>query len=425
MEKAYHALVLEASPPAPLAAPVDAPERIAPLDMMRGFALLGILVMNIQSFSMISAAYDNPTSYGDLNGANWWVWLLCHLFADQKMYGIFSMLFGAGILLMTSRAEARGSSLGLHYRRMMWLVLFGLLHAHLLWPGDILYTYGMCGLLVYLFRRRSVRTLTLLAFGFLAAGSIVFAAVGWSLRTSWSSEEVIAFKHDTWLPTAEMIRDELADNRGGWLGQMGRRSAEARDVETIAFVLFLFWKSTGNMLLGMALFKAGAFSGKWQRAVYARVAAAGFLIGLPIIGIGVWRNFAAGWNVRYSFFLGSQYNYWGAIGVDFGWIGLLMLAATSPRFEGAKRALGAVGRMAFTNYILQTLLCTTLFYGHGFGLFGKVSRVGQISICVAVWLVEIPLSRAWMRRFRFGPLEWLWRSLTYWRRMPMALPAPT
>ena len=135
-------------------APVDAPERIAPLDTLRGFALLGILVMNIQSFSMISAAYNNPTAYGDLSGANWWVWLLGHLLADQKMYGIFSMLFGAGILLMTSRAEERGSSLGLHYRRMMWLILFGLLHAHLLWPGDILYTYGMCGLLVYLFRRR-------------------------------------------------------------------------------------------------------------------------------------------------------------------------------------------------------------------------------------------------------------------------------
>jgi len=416
--------MLEAASPVPPAAPVDAPARIAPLDMLRGFALLGILVMNIQSFAMIDAAYDNPTAYGDLTGANWWVWFLGHLFTDQKMYGIFSMLFGAGILLMTSRAEARGSSLGLHYRRMMWLILFGLLHAHLLWPGDILYTYGVCGLLVYLFRRRSVRTLLVLSFVFLVLGSIVFGSIGWHMRF-WSPESVTAFKHDMWLPTQEMIRDELADNRSGWLAQMPRRMAEARDVETIAFAVFLGWKTIGNMLLGMALFKSGALTGKWPRPVYARVAAAGFLVGLPIIAIGVWRNFAAGWDVQYWFFLGSQYNYWGAIAVDFGWIGLLMLAATSGRFEGLKGALGAVGRMAFTNYILQTLLCTTLFYGHGFGLFGRVSRVGQISICAAIWLIEIVLSRLWLRRFAFGPLEWLWRSLTYWRRMPMVLRAST
>ena len=120
-------------------APVKEAQRIAPLDVLRGFALLGILVMNIQMFSMIDAAYDNPTAYGDLRGANWGVWLAGHLLTDQKMYGLFSMLFGAGILLMTSRAEARGGSLGLHYRRMAWLILFGLLHAHLLWAGDILY----------------------------------------------------------------------------------------------------------------------------------------------------------------------------------------------------------------------------------------------------------------------------------------------
>ncbi len=139
--------------------PVSERERIFTLDVLRGFAVLGILPMNIQDFSMPGAAYLNPTAYGDLHGANYWVWLLSHLLADEKFMTIFSMLFGAGIFLMTSRIEAAGQpSAALHYRRMGWLVLFGLLHAYLLWSGDILFSYGVCGLLVFLFRKWRPRT---------------------------------------------------------------------------------------------------------------------------------------------------------------------------------------------------------------------------------------------------------------------------
>src|SRR5438046_2779024 len=154
--------------------PVAETERIVPMDVLRGFALLGILVMNIQSFAMVGAVYDNPTAYGDLKGANFLVWLLSHLLADQKFISIFSMLFGAGILLLWQRAEASGGRPArLHYRRMSWLILFGLLHAYLLWYGDILVIYGMCGLFVYLFRRKSPRTLFATALVFAMVGSLV------------------------------------------------------------------------------------------------------------------------------------------------------------------------------------------------------------------------------------------------------------
>ncbi len=134
--------------------PVQGSERIQSLDVMRGVAVLGILVMNIQSFAMIGAAYMNPTAYGDLEGVNGWVWYLGHLFADMKFMTIFSMLFGAGVIVMTSRREAAGqSSAGVHYRRMVWLLVFGLAHAYLLWYGDILYTYALCGFVLYLFRK--------------------------------------------------------------------------------------------------------------------------------------------------------------------------------------------------------------------------------------------------------------------------------
>src|SRR5258706_11965699 len=127
--------------------PVGESERIVPMDVLRGFALLGILVMNIQLFAMVDAAYNNPTAYGDLNGTNFLVWLFSYLLADQKFMSIFSMLFGAGIILMWQNAERSGARpTVLHYRRVGWLILFGLLHAYLLWNGDILYTFGMCGL---------------------------------------------------------------------------------------------------------------------------------------------------------------------------------------------------------------------------------------------------------------------------------------
>src|SRR5262245_47254167 len=179
-------------PPAACPAPVEEASRIAPNDVLRGFALLGILVMNIQSFSMIDVAYINPTAYGDLTGANYWVWVLCHVFADLKFMSIFSMLFGAGILLMTERVEARGGRAApLHYRRMAWLVLFGLLHSFLLWTGDILYTYGLCGMVVYLFRKRSSRTLIAAGLLALAVGSALSLGVGWWLRTLPEEEATV------------------------------------------------------------------------------------------------------------------------------------------------------------------------------------------------------------------------------------------
>jgi len=400
------------------AGPVEAKQRISSLDVTRGFALLGILVMNIQSFSMVSSAYLNPTAYGDLTGVNWWVWLIGHLLTDQKMYGIFSMLFGAGIVLMMSRAEARGAGAGLHYRRMGWLILFGLLHAHLLWYGDILYTYGVCGLVVYLFRRKSPRTLVVLAALFFTIGSAIMYFSGWSMRF-WPPEQITSFARDNWLPNIETVQREVAAYRGSWSAQMSYRFREAAFFETGLLLLETGWKSIGNMLLGMALFKVGILAGQRSRDVYAKMALAGFLLGLPMVGFGVWRNVSAAWNVRYSFFFGTQYNYWGAIIVDIGWIGVLMLFCTSSGLTRAKAALSAVGRTAFSNYILQTLIGTTLFYGHGFGLFGDVSRVYQILIVVAIWMVQLFISPLWLRYFAFGPLEWLWRSLTYWRRMPL------
>jgi uncharacterized protein len=404
-------------------APVTESQRIDSLDVLRGFAVLGILAMNIQSFSMISATYFNPTAFGDLAGANGWVWRLTHILVDMKFMAIFSMLFGAGIVLMTERADSSGRSpTAVHYRRMAWLILFGLLHAHLLWYGDILYWYGMCGLVVYLFRRLRPRWLFIWGLSSLAITSGLMASAGWSMQF-WPPEVMEQFTLD-WQPTAEMVAAEVAAYRGGWLEHMSYRVPEALELETSVFLFWAGWRVGGLMLLGMALFKLGVFSARRSPGLYRTLIAIAFLIGIPVILYGMQRNFASGWDARYSFFYGQQFNYWASILVALGWVSLVMLVCQKPRLAPLTRPFAAAGRMAFTNYIVQTIICTAIFYGHGFGLYGQVERSGQVAIVVAVWVFQLVVSPIWLRHFMFGPLEWLWRSLTYWRRQPFRRRVP-
>ena len=402
----------------PPAGPVTTKERIASLDVLRGVALLGILPMNIQAFSMIGAAYMNPTAYGDLHGANYWVWYFCHLLADEKFMTIFSMLFGAGIFLMTSHIEAAGKKpAAIHYRRMGWLILFGVLHSYLLWYGDILVNYGLCGMLAYCYRKMPPRKLIIYGLAFIAVSSALFLYLGWSMP-SWPAEKREAFRQQIWQPPPAVKAEELAAYRSGWLGEMRQRANDSLLVEFSGFIALAFWRVEGLMLIGIALFKLGVFSARAPVKLYWGFIAGAVFIGLPAIAYGVHREIQTGWDARYSFFLGFQYNYWASILVCLGWVGATMLACQSSGLKRLTMALAAVGRMAFSNYIFDTVVCTTIFYGFGFGLFGKVSRTGQIQIVAAIWIAQLMLSSLWLRYFQFGPLEWLWRSLTYWKKQP-------
>jgi len=400
------------------AGPVTQSERIVSIDVLRGFALLGILVVNMQLFAMIEAVLFNPPAYGDLTGANRLVWVVSYLLFDQKVMTIFSMLFGAGIVILTERVAARrGSPAATHYSRMMWLIVFGMLHGYLLWYGDILYSYGMCGLVVYLFRR--VRPSWLIVWGIasIAVASGLFLLCGLAMHFGiWAPGQgyVADFR-----PGFLEIQRELDTYRSGWIGQMAYRVPSTIDCQTFVFLVWSSWRAGGLMLLGMGLYKLGVFSGRLSARTYALMLAVGLLVGLPLVGYGIHRYEEEGWNPAYVLYFGYQYNYWASLLVSLGWVGLIMLLCRRSTTGWLARSLAAVGQMAFSNYILHTLICTTIFYGHGFGQFGRVSRVGQAGIVVAIWAVQLVISPLWLRRFRFGPLEWLWRTLTYRRLQPL------
>ena len=395
--------------------PVLEDARIDAIDVLRGFALLGILVMNIQLFAMPDAAYFNPTAYGDLEGANLYVWLGGRLLADQKFMTIFSMLFGAGIVLMAARAEARGEARRLHYRRMGWLAVIGLAHAHLLWSGDILFLYAVCGMLVYPFRKQSAGRLLAIGTATLVAGSAIFAGLQASLPY-WPEEALAEVTVGSWQPTREIIDGALAAYRGGWLEQLPVRSASALGFETFALAIWGGWRASGLMLIGMALYRLDVFSARRSARFYGALIAAALVTGIPVEAYGVVLDFEFGWALDWSLLQGRQFNYWPSIAVSLGYVGLVMLVCRSSWLRPVTRPFAAVGRTALSNYLLQTVICTTIFYGHGLGYYGSVDRVGQLGVVIGVWAVQLVASPLWQQRYRFGPAEWAWRSLTYGER---------
>ena len=183
-------------------------------------------------------------------------------------------------------------------------------------------------------------------------------------------------------------------------------------------MLFL-WRAGGMMLIGMGLYKLGVLTAERDTGFYRKLFIFGAVAGLALTGWGLYQNMSRGFPMEYSFFLGSQWNYWGSIPMGLAWIALVMLVVKSGALPALRDRLAAVGRTAFSNYILQSVIMTLVFYGHGLGLFGDVGRTGQMGMVLAVWLLQLWISPLWLVRYRFGPLEWAWRSLTYWQRQPM------
>ena len=386
----------------------DASSRITSLDALRGVGVLGILPVHMQSFAMVVAARVNPAVSGDLHGPNGWIWLATAVLADGKFIAIFAMLFGAGLLLLSGRGDAPDAPdvvERLHRRRMALLLGIGLAHAYLLWYGDMLVTFALCGAVVFAFRALPPRGLLTRGAVALAIASGLTLALG--LSQPWWPPAMRAQFLSVWAPSPEMIAREIAAYRGGWLAQMAYRAPEAFQIETSQLVLRGLWQAGGLMLVGMGLFKLGVLSGARSASFYGAMTALGFALGLPVAWYGAERGRALQGDLGDFMLVGSQLAYWSDLAVGLGWIGLVMLCC---RAGWRARAVAAVGRTALSNYLLQTVLATTIFYGHGLGLFARVDRVGQLLLVLAIWGVQLAGSVWWTRRYAVGPVEWAWRT---------------
>ena len=397
--------------------PVEKTNRIQSIDLLRGIAILGILIMNIQSFAMPSAAYNNPLAFGDLTGLNKMTWILSHLFADQKFMSIFSILFGAGIILITEKKELlTGSSLKLHYTRNLILLLIGLLHAHLIWYGDILVAYALCSFLVYPFRKLSPKKLLITGLLILSVPSFLNGFFQFSLPYMPASE--LQDLRLDWAPTNELIEQEITAFTGSISSQIKINSQQALFLETFVFLIQFLWRAGGLMLVGMALFRWGVLSAERSRSFYLKSAFYSLIIGFPIVIYGIYMNFTMNWDFQYSMFTGSQFNYWGSLFVAYGYISLIMVFSQSDNYYTMKKRLASIGQMALTNYILHSFIGVLIFFGIGFGFFGKIDRSLQILIVGIIWIFQYLTSEKWLNSYRFGPLEWVWRSLTYGKKQP-------
>ncbi|MEX0359854.1 MAG: DUF418 domain-containing protein, partial [Allomuricauda sp.] len=223
---------------------MQAKTRIVALDVLRGFAILGIPLMNVQSLAMVGQAYLNPTAFGDLGGWNLFTWMMSHILADQKFMTLFSLLFGASILLITGKYEQKGiSSFKIHYRRNFWLLVLGLLHAYLVWYGDILAPYAFCAFLVYPFRKLSIKFLIILGLAVFSISSLLEIHTGLQLLDA--PKEIIESISGGWAPHAELVQREIDAYQGSFAEQLGQRTRTAFMMQTTYFFGHIFWRVFG------------------------------------------------------------------------------------------------------------------------------------------------------------------------------------
>ncbi|WP_169977304.1 DUF418 domain-containing protein [Tautonia rosea] len=419
------------------AEPVGKAERLAAVDVLRGVALLGILAMNIVSFAWPFSAYDNPDLSGGPGLLNRSAWMVNQLLFSGKMMTLFSMLFGAGLVLMADRAERRGTAFAwVYYRRVLWLLVIGLIHAYFIWSGDILVAYALCGLVLFLFRSMSPGRLFALGTVLFIGSSLLFSILGLGIgamramaeTTSASvgtSEPGRAELAEAWEemgaffePTEEQFAEQLTAYRGSYWEVFPHRAQESIGFQAFFLPLFI-WGIAGRMLVGMAFMKWGAFSAERSTRFYGVMALIAYGIGLPLTIVGGLDLWATDFDVVRGMIFGSSLTQLATLPVALGHAAVVMLVVKSGVLPRLTARLAAVGRMALTNYLTQSIVGTLLFYGYGFGLFGTLDRPTLWLIVLAIWAIQLWYSPLWLARFRFGPAEWLWRSLTYLKFQPM------
>ena len=432
--------------PTALVAPIGQGERIIILDSLRGIAILGILLMNIPGFGLPNAMIDDPSIYNE-KGLNYYLFYIFGIGVfEGSQRALFSMLFGAGTIIFISRLEKRTGGLmpaELFFRRQLWLLVFGLFNAFvLLWFWDILYHYAICGMILFAFRRLKPKYLLIAAGVCLVFMTIrenrdfykdkIIVSRGEKIAAIDTTKEKLTDKQKEKLSQMQEIKErstpearkkkaekEIASNSGTYAEVYEYRSNRADSGETNGMYYFLIWDILLFMFLGMAFFKSGILQGEAKTKVYAWMAIIGLSAGLPLSWLYLQPSIQYNFNwfevlKHKSFEFYELQRLVHSIGI----FGTIMLLYKSGWFIWLFKLMRPVGQMAFTNYIMQSLLCGFFFYGFAMDYFGKLQRYELYYVVLAVWVLEIIWSHIWLRYFRFGPLEWLWRSLTYWKKQP-------
>ncbi len=401
-------------------------DRIAALDLVRGVAVLGILAINVAGFAAAPSAAYSPVLPQPGSGADMAVWLSSFVVFEGKMRGLFSLLFGASLLLFVERCEQAGrEGEALQLRRLGWLALFGYLHYLLLWHGDILLLYAVAGAIALFLRRAPPLAL-------IASGLFLFAlwqAWGWTMwQQTLANERAVATGTasaqvaQTYQKTIANYRKSDAEDLQRSLGTASALIAHKGLVDPfypLRVILFAIGETLSYILIGMGLLASGFFGRAWRRRYLYALAFGGVALGGGMtVAFAIWAQ-VHDWPemaLRYALNFGLGVSH---VLMTLGYAALLVIAA--PRLLGTVlgQRLAAAGRMAFSNYLGTSLVMTALFYGWGLGLAGQFGTAMQFGFVVAAWVLMLGWSEPWLARFRQGPLEWLWRSLTEGRRLPL------
>ncbi|MGE0597235.1 MAG: DUF418 domain-containing protein [Hyphomonadaceae bacterium] len=386
------------------------PRRIVTLDVIRGFALLGILAVNAAYFAAPWQTGLNPTLPPLAVGDELWPWLAMHVFFEFKCITLFSMLFGASVYMVGGERSDRERGANLR-RRLFWLMIFGAIHGALIWYGDILFTYAVTGFLVLF--ARSWRAPTLMVVGAVLYVVSVFVQTSMAFFFDHMPAEAITeMEAMMWTPPPEEVASMQAAYRGGFVSGVAQNSSV-----WFTFLAYGLWplvlRTAAVMMLGMALFKWGFFSGAAPKWLYALMV----IVGAAALSLIFWQaliNSENGFAFRHMQTQGLAANIALSIFVSLGYASVLALIVHAG-WRFITGPLAAVGRMAFTNYIAQSLIMTTIMWGgaRGLGYWGAFDRAELWAIVVAIWLAQLIWSPLWLQHFSMGPLEWVWRRLTY------------
>lgn len=371
-------------------------ERNVTLDFVRGVAILGILLLNINGFGLPKAAYLNPAWYGDITSRDAWTWAVLDLLAQVKFLTLFALLFGAGLQLLLPRGKRWIQS------RLTLLALLGFIHGLLFWDGDILLAYALVGLISWRLVReaRDVKSLFKTGAMLYLMGVGLLVLLGLIADTGQSR---------SWIPDASTLLYERYWKINGGMEAVSNR-VDMLSSNLLALGTQYGWQLAGMMLMGAALMRSGWLKGQFSLRHYRRTGASLIALGMAINLPAIIAQWQLGWDYRWCAFLLQAPR---EISAPLQTLGYAALAwGFWPQICRSRlaMAIACVGRMALTNYILQTLICTTLFYR--FELFMKFDRLTLLAFVVPVWLINIVFSLLWLRYFRQGPLEWLWRQLT-------------